>query len=64
MTRGVGSQKLIAPEINNDEEKYNDEKADVYSFGAVAFFIIDSDFNIITYNKKSFKVNFLIDFFK
>lgn len=48
MTRGVGSQKLIAPEINNDEEKFNDEKADVYSFGAVVFFIIDSDFNIIT----------------
>ena len=39
MTRGVGSQKFMAPEIINEEEHY-DEKVDVYSFGVVVFFIL------------------------
>ncbi len=39
MTRGVGSQKFMAPEIINEEDYY-DEKVDVYSFGVLLFFIM------------------------
>lgn len=39
LTRGVGIQKYMAPEVIN-EEKYN-EKVDVYSFGSVVFFILN-----------------------
>ena len=39
MTRGIGSQKFMAPEIINEEEYY-DEKVDVYSFGVLVFFIL------------------------
>lgn len=38
MTRGLGTQKFMAPEIINEED-YN-EKADVYSFGVLLFFIL------------------------
>ena len=34
MTRGIGSQKFMAPEIINEEDHYN-EKVDVYSFGVL-----------------------------
>lgn len=37
-TRGAGTQKFMAPEILR-EEKYN-EKADVYSFGVLLYFIL------------------------
>ena len=37
-SRGSGTQKFMAPEILK-EEKYN-EKADVYSFGVILFFMI------------------------
>ena len=37
-TRGAGTQKFMAPEILK-EEKYN-EKADVYSFGVLLYFIL------------------------
>ena len=39
MTRGLGSQKFMAPEIINEEDYY-DEKVDVYSFGVLVFFIM------------------------
>ena len=39
LTRGIGTQKFMAPEIINEEEKY-DEKVDVYSFGVVAYFML------------------------
>lgn len=39
MTRGVGTQKFMAPEIINEEEFYN-EKVDVYSFGVVLYFML------------------------
>lgn len=39
MTRGLGSQKFMAPEIINEEDHY-DEKVDVYSFGVLVFFIM------------------------
>ena len=39
MTRGIGSQKFMAPEIINEEDYY-DEKVDVYSFGVLLFFIL------------------------
>lgn len=39
MTRGLGSQKFMAPEILNEEDHY-DEKVDVYSFGVLIFFIL------------------------
>ena len=39
MTRGVGSQKFMAPEIINEEDYY-DEKVDVYSFGVLIFFVL------------------------
>ena len=39
MTRGVGSQKFMAPEIINEESVY-DEKVDVYSFGVVLYFML------------------------
>ena len=38
MTKGLGTQKFMAPEIINEEEY--DEKVDVYSFGVIAYFII------------------------
>lgn len=41
MTRGLGSQKFMAPEILNEEDNY-DEKVDVYSFGVVVFFVLSS----------------------
>ena len=41
MTRGVGSQRFMAPKIIN-EEQYYDEKVDVYSFGVVVFFILNN----------------------
>lgn len=37
-TCGAGTQKFMAPEILNEQE-YN-EKADVYSFGVLLFFIL------------------------
>ena len=40
MTRGVGTQKFMAPEIINEEEFY-DEKVDVYSFGVLCFFVLN-----------------------
>lgn len=39
MTRGIGSQKFMAPEIINEEDHYN-EKVDVYSFGVLVFYIL------------------------
>ena len=39
MTRGLGTQKYMAPEILNEEDDYN-EKVDVYSFGVLMFFVI------------------------
>ena len=39
MTRGLGSQKFMAPEILNEEDNY-DVKVDAYSFGIVVFFVI------------------------
>ena len=39
MTRGIGSQKFMAPEIINEESNY-DEKVDVYSFGVVLYFML------------------------
>lgn len=39
MTRGVGTQKYMAPEIINEEENY-DQKVDVYSFGVLVYFIL------------------------
>ena len=39
MTKNVGTQKFMAPEIIDDNENYN-EKVDVYSFGVLLFFII------------------------
>ena len=42
MTRGVGSQKFMAPEVINEENFY-DEKVDVYSFGVVVIFILGGD---------------------
>ena len=39
MTRGVGTQKFMAPEIINEEEIY-DEKVDVYSFGVLLYYIL------------------------
>lgn len=41
MTRGLGSQKFMAPEILNEEDNY-DEKVDVYSFGVDVFFVLSS----------------------
>ena len=38
MTKGIGTQKFMAPEIINEEEY--DEKVDVYSFGVITFFIL------------------------
>ena len=38
MTKGIGTQKFMAPEIIN-EENYN-EKVDVYSFGVLVYFIV------------------------
>ena len=38
MTKGLGTQKFMAPEIINEEEY--DEKVDVYSFGVIVFFIL------------------------
>lgn len=39
MTKGIGSQKFIAPEIILEEDYY-DEKVDVYSFSVLVFFIM------------------------
>lgn len=39
MTAGVGTQKFMAPEIIDENDKYN-EKVDVYSFGVVVFFVL------------------------
>ena len=39
-TRGVGTQKFMAPE-NINEEEY-DEKVDVYSFGVLVFFVLNN----------------------
>ena len=39
LTRGVGSQKYMAPEIINEENNY-DEKVDVYSFGVLLFYVL------------------------
>ena len=39
MTRGVGTQKFMAPEIINEDEY--DEKVDVYAFGVIVFFILN-----------------------
>ncbi|KAK8837206.1 hypothetical protein M9Y10_036633 [Tritrichomonas musculus] len=38
MTKGLGTQKFMAPEIINEEDY--DEKVDVYSFGVIAYFIL------------------------
>ncbi|KAK8844183.1 hypothetical protein M9Y10_024388 [Tritrichomonas musculus] len=40
MTRGLGTQKFMAPEIVNEEDY--DEKADVYSFGVLLFFVLSN----------------------
>lgn len=40
MTIGIGTQKFMAPELINEEEKYN-EKVDIYSFGVLMFFILN-----------------------
>ena len=40
MTRGVGSQKFMAPEIINEDVNY-DEKVDVYSFGVLVYFMLN-----------------------
>lgn len=42
MTRGVGTQRFMAPEIINDDQY--DEKVDVYSFGSLIFFILSGEF--------------------
>ena len=38
MTKGLGTQKFMAPEIINEEDY--DSKVDVYSFGVIVFFIL------------------------
>ncbi|KAK8876123.1 hypothetical protein M9Y10_006311 [Tritrichomonas musculus] len=38
VTKGIGTQKFMSPEVMNEED-YN-EKADVYSFGVIVFFIL------------------------
>lgn len=40
MTRGLGTQKFMAPEIINEEE-YN-EKSDIYSFGVLVYYILSN----------------------
>lgn len=40
-TRGIGTQKFMAPEIINEDIDYN-EKVDVYSFGVLVFFILNN----------------------
>lgn len=42
MTRGVGTQKYMAPEVMDEDENY-DEKVDVYSFGVLIFFVLGGD---------------------
>lgn len=41
MTIGVGTMKFMAPELILEENDYN-EKVDVYSFGVLAYFILNN----------------------